>query len=221
MKREPTTIVATAALVASLFASWALAGQARRYESAPGLGSVRVDGTSTAHDWTVTGREIAGHIEFQVDVPEGASPEEIRRAIVANPAVAAQVQIPAASLKGGKKDMDRQMYDALKARSNPQITYRLTDAAVIKDGDGRGSTFLLKTRGELTVAGKSRTLEMPMTVQVVGERQLNVSARTSLKMSDFNVRRPQALAGLIKAGDMVKVEVQWVVTMPPSRLGQK
>jgi hypothetical protein len=51
--------------------------------------------------------------------------------------VAAQFQISVGSRKSGNKHMGKQMDDALKVNSNPLITYRLDNAAVIENGSGR------------------------------------------------------------------------------------
>src|SRR5437762_14224112 len=107
MKRDIRTSIGASAfliILLSLVAS-ARAQQALRYDSAEGT-TVRVDGTSTLHDWTVTGRQIDGHIEFQVDVREGATAQEIKQAILANPKATAQVAIPSRTLRSGKQDMD-------------------------------------------------------------------------------------------------------------------
>jgi hypothetical protein len=62
---------------------------------------------------------------------------------------------------------------------------------------------------------------MPLTVEVLSKRDLKITGQTSLRMSDFNVRPPQALAGLIKAGNTVEVGVQWFVKSPASGLPEK
>lgn len=212
MRRQKDTIIGAAIAVAvmALFTAAAWAEQKLVYGSAEGS-TVRVDGTSTAHDWTVVGRQIDGTIEFRVALPAGASREQIKQALVTNPKAEAKVAIPSRTLKSGKKEMDQKMFDALRAKKHPEISYTLGEVGVVGGRDSGGTSFELKTTGELTIAGTTRTLNMPMTIEVLDERRLRISGRTAIKMSDYNVTRPQALGGLIKSGDRVVVEVAWVV----------
>jgi polyisoprenoid-binding protein YceI len=212
MRRHKTTIVGAVTFVAVmvLFTAAAWAEQTLVYGSAEGS-IVRVDGTSSAHDWTVTGRQIDGTIEFKVALPAGATKEQIKQALVARPKAVAQVAIPSRTLKSGKKDMDKKMIDALRAKKHPEIAYKLVDIEVVGDGGSNGTSFELRATGALTIAGTTRTLEMPMTIEVVDQRHLRISGRTAIKMSDYKVERPQALGGLIKAGDKVVVDVAWIV----------
>jgi polyisoprenoid-binding protein YceI len=212
MKRETITIVRVVIFltVMALFTAAASAEQKLVYGSAEGS-TVRVDGTSTAHDWTVTGRQIDGTIEFRVAVPPGASREQIKQALVANPTATASVAIPSRTLKSGKKDMDKKMFDALRAKKHPEISYKLGEVSVVAGGGANGTSFELQTTGELTIAGATRTLDMPMTIEVLDERRLKISGRTAIRMSDYKVERPQAMGGLIKSGDRVVVEMAWVV----------
>jgi hypothetical protein len=200
----------TVALCVALLLPSLAPAEALHYSSAEGS-SVRVDGTSTLHDWTAKGGQIDGSIDFQVQgVKPGASREEIKRAIIASPKAAADVAIPSRTLKSGNKDMDGKMYDALKTKKNPEIKYTLTDIGAVRDaGPDR---FVFDTKGELTIAGTTRTLQMPMTVEILDEKRLRIGGKTAMRMSDFNVPRPQAMGGMIKSGDRVEVAVQWVVS---------
>jgi hypothetical protein len=213
MKRRTTSAIVGAAIfiaVMALFTAASWADQSLVYGSAEGS-TVRVDGTSTAHDWTVKGRQIDGTIEFHVALPSGATREQIKDALVANPRAVAQVAIPARTLKSGKKDMDKKTFEALKTGKYPEIVYKLGEVEVVGGGGRARTSFQLRTTGELTIAGFTRTLEMPMTIEVLDERRLRISGRTAIRMSDYRVARPQAMGGLIKAGDKVEVEVAWVV----------
>jgi hypothetical protein len=205
-----TTVAVFGALLVALSLPAIAGAEGLHYSSAEGS-SVRVDGTSTLHDWTAKGGQIDGSIDFQVQgVKPGASREEIKRAIIATPKASADVAIPSRTLKSGNKDMDAKMYEALKTKKNPEIKYTLTDVGAVRDaGPDR---FVFDTKGELTIAGTTRTLQMPMTVEILDEKRLRIAGKTAMKMSDFNVPRPQAMGGMIKSGDRVEVAVQWVVS---------
>jgi len=177
---------------------------------------VKIDGTSSLHDWTVNGAQIDGKIEFLIKVSEGATAKQITQAILADPQVKADVAIPASSLKSAKKDkdMDKKMYEALKSKANPTISYYLTEVKVVSESNADRTDFQLNTLGELTIAGERRTLKMPMAIEVLEGRQLRVTGRTWIKMSDYNIKRITALGGMIKCGDTVEVKVEWLLASP-------
>jgi len=185
---------------------------------------VKIDGTSSLHDWTVNGQQIDGKIEFLVKVPNGATAKQITAAILADPKVKADVSIPVSSLKSAKKDkdMDKKMYEALKSKDNPTISYYLTELKVVSESKPDQTDFRLQTIGELTIAGERRTLKMPMDIQVLEGRQLRVTGNTWIKMSDYNIKRITALGGMIKCGDTVEVKVDWLLASPsPAVAGAK
>ena len=183
--------------------------QSIRFDSL-GSGTVmRVDGTSTVHDWTVKGPTISGYLEFNVSVPANATTEQVREAIIANPEAIVDVQIPVSSLKSGKKDMDKKMYEAMKVKQFPTIHYKLTSLQVPSGATAQEESYNVQTVGELTVAGVTRELRMPMTLRVINSRNIQITGATTMKMTDFNVKPPQAMLGMIKSGDRIEVKFEW------------
>src|SRR5438132_335063 len=89
-----------------------------RYEAQP-ESKVRIDGTSTIHDWTVQGTIIGGFVE--ADPTFAKAPGTVSKM---NPKV--EVTIPVRSLKSDQaKAMDNVMYEAMKQKEFPKIEYRL------------------------------------------------------------------------------------------------
>jgi polyisoprenoid-binding protein YceI len=173
---------------------------------------MRVDGTSTLHDWTVKGPTITGHLEFKVTVPSDATTQQVREAIIANPQAEVDVEIPVNSLKSGKNDMDKKMYGAMKLQKYPTIHYTLTTLQMPEGASAQAESYDVKTVGELTVAGATRTLDMPMTLRVLDARTVQITGTTSMRMTDFNIKPPEAMLGMIKSGDRIQVKFQWTAT---------
>jgi hypothetical protein len=63
MKKLVSSLAAALVLAAALTAS----AEPVRYQATPGS-KVKLEGTSTIHDWTVEGGIIGGYIEFESDV---------------------------------------------------------------------------------------------------------------------------------------------------------
>jgi polyisoprenoid-binding protein YceI len=69
--------------------------------------------------------------------------------------------------------------------------------------------------GRLIIAGTARDIDLKLSVQAEGQH-LVIWARTSLKMTDFNVEPPTAMLGMIRSGDTVRVDVSWqLMARPP------
>ena len=199
------------AVVIALAAVGAFAQQPLRFSSAEGS-EVRVDGDSTLHKWTVRGRQIDGTIEFQVDVPKDAPASQIVDAIVANPRVAAKASVPVTTLKSTKNDkgMDNKMYGALNSKNNPKLYYELTEVGAVRRESP--TRFAIDTKGKLTVAGTTCVLATPMNVELTADRTIVVTAKFATQMTDFGVKPPVALGGMVKSHNKVVVTVRWSVS---------
>src|SRR5258705_12615880 len=135
MRLQTITIIRIVACVAIVqITASARAEQTLVYKSAEGS-TIRLEGTSTAHRWTVNGRQLDGTIAFRLDLPAGASSAHIKQALVTNPKATAQIAIPSRTLKGENKEMDKKMYEVLKTREHPEIEYKLGDVQVLGDDD--------------------------------------------------------------------------------------
>jgi len=209
MKTLTTTFAALSFAMAISFGAVARAEGVARFESIPDKSKVAVDGTSTMHDWTVKSRNISGHIAFKFDVAPDAPAQIIREAIVANPSAEVDVTIEVKSLKSGDKAMDKKMYEALKRDDHPTITYRLTKIELAKGTTAEQTRFDVDTTGDLTIAGTTRELQMPMVLEVVDAQHLRISGQVPMKMTTYKVKPPEAMLGMIKSGDKIKVAFEW------------
>jgi polyisoprenoid-binding protein YceI len=208
MKSKAKYLHAACIALMLLVATTVRAQSVVRFEADPDKSKVRVDGTSTVHDWHVETPSINGYIEFKIDVPADADTETIRKAIVANPQATCEVAIASKSLKSEKKDMDKKMYESLKADRHQDILYQLT-AIELKDPKADSNEFKVKTTGNLSIAGVTRELKMQMTLNVVDATHLRVTGELWMNMSDFKLKRPEAMLGMIKAGDGINIQFEW------------
>src|SRR6266699_3241166 len=127
-----------------------------RYTAEPSGSKVRVDGTSTIHDWTVESKLIGGYIEFDPSFAfEKAQPGKVNARIA--------VLIPVRQLKSDKTAMDTVMYDAMKEKDYRRIDYRLTEMTLKEAPKSPEAPFLFDTKGELVVSGVTNQVAMPVT----------------------------------------------------------
>src|SRR5207249_2508932 len=109
------------------------------------------------------------------------------------------VSITVRSFECGKAKMNEDMYEALKAADCPDIKYGLTRATLIKAPDSLANSFELQTAGYLTIAGKTKTIEMVVKAKKLADGRFRVYGSKELSMHDYDVTPPSAFFGLIKA----------------------
>src|SRR5437868_1207561 len=103
-----------------------------------------IEGTSTIHEWTCKATTLDAAIDVDAAAAQiaAAPPKMLKRV---------QVKVPVRSLKCGHGGMDDNLYKALKADSDPQISYIMASFEPSAEG---ATEFTLNTIGTLTIAGK-------------------------------------------------------------------
>ena len=124
------------------------------------------------------------------------------------------VQIPVHSLDCGKRAMNKDMYEALKAERHPKIGYQLLEASLLGQEDS--GWMMIRTRGILEIAGVNDTTEVMVHGKMLNEEQFRVRGNKELEMTDFNVTPPTALLGLIKADKELTVHFDVTVRLQDS-----
>lgn len=185
MKR--TLVILTLALAA-------LAASAERFTPAKGS-AVRIEGTSTLHEWTMEGTTING----QISAP---TPDNW------NAPAKAVVVIPVTSIKSEHSKMDKLMAEALKAGTNPEIRFELLEATPQQKNS---EAFVLATKGKLTIAGVTRDIAMNVQATRNADGRYTLSGTAPIRMTQFGIKPPTAMMNTIKTGDDVKVTFRWVV----------
>jgi len=162
-------------------------------------------GKSTLHDYT----SAATRMELTVDVvdplPAGASP--LARLTQPGAVKSIMLTIPVEAMKSEKGGLDKNMFKALKASENPNITFRLTSPAIASGADGAA----FRVSGELELAGKSQPIEVDVRASETPEG-IVLEGSKALLMSDFGIKPPTMFLGTLKTADRVVIEWRLVLT---------
>ena len=173
-----------------------------RYDALPTGSKLKLDGTSTIHDWTVESRLIAGNVEFDsgfnLDQP---APGKVNARCV--------VTMLVRQLKSDSTKMDSVMYEHIKQKDHPRIEYRLTEMTLKEAPKTPDAPFLFDTQGELAVAGVTNKVQMPVSMTRVDKDKLKFTGSTSVKMTSFGIEPPK-LIGILSTGDDVKISFEWL-----------
>ena len=173
-----------------------------RYEAQSTGSKMSIEGTSSLHDWTMDSTMVGGYLEADPKFPESA----LTDAGASKPVVS--VFMPVRSFKSGKASMDGRMQKEMKEAQFKRIEYKLIE---LKPTSVAGTTGALKfdATGALTVAGKTLTNKIPVTIEKLADGKLKIAGSTALKMSDYGIPPPTTL-GLFTTGDEVKLKFEWL-----------
>jgi len=173
-----------------------------RYEAQSTGSKMSIEGTSSLHDWTMDSTMVGGYLEADAKFPESA----LTDATAAKPVV--NVFMPVRSFKSGKSSMDLRMQKEMKEAQFKRIEYKLIE---LKPTSAAGATGPLKfsATGALTVAGKTLTNTIPVTIEKQADGKLKIAGTTALKMSAYGIPPPTTL-GLFTTGDEVKLKFEWL-----------
>ena len=117
------------------------------------------------------------------------------------------LRIPVKTIRCGNRQMERDLYRALRAESHPAIDFQFID---MDRGTARATI-----RGNLSLAGTTRTIEIDASVQPLTRDRVRMQARLPLRMTDFHITPPTALFGLVKAQNDLVVQFDLVLEAAP------
>ena len=212
-----TLIAANLGLLLLANLSVQAADEATRFYARSGS-KLRLEGTSNIHDWQVESSLIGGYLEvgpgFPVEPGQAATPGKVQ--------AKAEPFIMVRSLKSIEKDgkpysdrMDEVMYEHLKAADDQKarITFHLTDLTLKEVAKSKEAPYVFEAKGDLVVAGVTNNVTMPVNILPLGDKKLKVTGTGSVKMTDFKIEppAPKIALGMIKTGDEVKLNFEWMV----------
>ncbi|MCB9081815.1 MAG: YceI family protein [Lewinellaceae bacterium] len=156
--------------------------------------NMSVSGTSTLHRWesAVTKVNIKGKISLEDGVLDAINTLE--------------VSIPAKGIISTKgKVMDSKTWEALKADEHPNITFQLTG---IESLQRNGSSYNIKAKGNLTIAGAKKPVTLNVTGTVASDGKVTFKGSKTITLMDYNITPPKAVMGTIKVGEEVTINFE-------------
>jgi len=176
------------------------------YMASPRGSVMKINGTSTIHDWEVECKVIGGRMELDSNFPLDPT-KEPPKDLKLTPKV--KVTIPVRQLQSGKSTMDTVMHEAMHEDQHPTIEYTLLEMTPKGKADA-GLKF--GTKGTVTCNGVTKTNEFDVVISKVDEKKLKVIGTTKTKMTDFGIQppAPKIALGAIKTADDVTLTFEWL-----------
>ena len=185
------------------------------YISKPGS-KIRMEGTSSVHDWQAETPFIGGSIEAGADFPQEPGQAANPGKINGHAAVFVSVRAFHSIEKDGKPysdKMDEVMWENLKVDKCPRIIYQTSDLTLKEAPKSKDAPYVLDTNGELLVAGVTNKISMVVKVMPLGDKKLKISGSTKVMMTDYGIKPVEKNLGpiSIKTGNEVNLSFDWIV----------
>ena len=191
------TILTVSALMAVATTAGAQSASAIRLRLDP-LSEVTIDGTSSLHAFHCKTNKMNAY----VDVDPGYTTDLTK---IARPIVSVKVNIVVRTLSCGNGQMDKNMYNTLKADENPIIKYTMSGYDIL-DGSASPTAFAAKTTGTLTISGQEKSVAMKISAERLSDGKATAKGEQAVLMTDFGIKPPSFMFGTLKVGNEIKVK---------------
>ncbi|MBC7523491.1 MAG: YceI family protein [Flavobacterium sp.] len=149
--------------------------------------SINVHGTSNVHDWDMKATAVNGELGLN-------GSKQINTVLI---------KIDVKSLKSGNGIMDSKTYNAFDFKKNPYIVFQLTEMSQSKLSDNDSEIILI---GNLSFAGATRKISIKTIGKITKLGDYQLKGSVPLKMTDFKMKPPTAMLGIMKTGDVVTIK---------------
>jgi hypothetical protein len=117
------------------------------------------------------------------------------------PAPDFEMVIPIATFRCGNPVMESDLRHALRSERYPAIEFRFKELKGAIEHDIDRNVYQTTIAGELSMAGATREIELPVVAQRMRPDRFRIQAELPLRMSEFGITPPTALFGIVKARD--------------------
>jgi hypothetical protein len=215
----PVSAPAPAATTSPQEPATGIAGTATplRFEAEPAGSEMRLEGDSSAHAWSCVSKIVSGYFMVEPAWLTDLSLKSVSSLRETGRPPECVVKVPVRTLRSqvqvGASVMDNRLQAELKAKTFPNIEYRLTRMVIKGEVPTAGSPVMFDATGELTVAGVTNVVRFPITMKRIGPAELLFSGGLNLKMSDFRIRPPvvTVLGVPLRTADPIKLSWSWRV----------
>lgn len=174
-----------------------------QYRAKPGS-KMRIDGTSSVHDWSAESVLVSGRMTLDPSFPTDPSSKELKPGKLE---ATADVSVGVRTFRCSSGEaMDAVMRESMDAKNHPRIEYKLKELVFKEFKD---NALVFDSTGDLTVHGQTKSITMPVQITRVDAKNLKITGNTSVKMTDFGIQPPAPKLLPIKTGDEVKLAFEW------------
>lgn len=179
------------AIILSLVLSCPFFINAQSWYSVDQVATLKIEGTSTLHDWEMESNKASGKAEF---ILEGNQIKEIK---------SLDITVPAESLKSGKSAMDKNAYKSLKTESHKDLRFNLTRVLKVEASGGK---CIVTCEGNLNIAGKTKLVQLKADCLARENGRIQCIGTKSINMKEYDVEPPSFMFGSVRTGEEITIE---------------
>ena len=151
---------------------------------------LEIQGTSSIHDWEMVVED------YQLKTNLTATNENTTT--INRVSFSCKVE----DITADNRIMDGKAHKALKEDEHPRILFTIIEDSSIEIKDGK--TYI---KGSLTIAGVTRKIQFPVSIQMLSDSAFQVKGELSLRMTEYNVTPPKAMMGALETGDEITIDI--------------
>lgn len=161
-----------------------------KYNKAEGS-IITVSGTSTFKNWEMTSSQMSSEVEFKLDKAGNLTHLN-----------SLTFKLEVKTLSSDNRSLDKNAHDALKIDTHPFISFRSVSSKILHNTD---DSYTISVKGMLTIAGvtKEKNIEIACVRRPNG--RLSCTGKTKILMTDFGVKPPIFMMGVMKTGDEITI----------------
>jgi polyisoprenoid-binding protein YceI len=153
----------------------------------PKTSTMTIFGTTNVHDFKTKVEQMKGELVMN-------SSKKVQ---------SLNIEVPVRSIKSGEKLMDKKTYEAFNDSKNPTISFQLIDVASLQI---TGEDINVIVNGNLTMAGVTKKISFKTTGKISKPGVYEFKGSIALKMTDFKMKPPTAMLGVMKVGDAITLK---------------
>ena len=165
---------------------------------------ITISGNSNIHAYTASTTTV--RVTRASLGAAAAGPDVWANALKPGAVDAFEIAIPAATLTSPTEGLGKNMYKALKVTEHSDITFRLERVEAADAGSA-------KAIGILRIAGVERQVALALKTQRTAAG-LMVTGETRILMTDYGIKPPTAMLGMLKTDPKVTVAFEVVLAIP-------
>jgi hypothetical protein len=174
-----------------------------------------LQGSSNVAPWRCSGTTLEGAMEVAaplqrinnlIDRIEDGNVALLDAATAKFPQPTFLLTIPVQTLRCGNRQMESDMYRALRSEQHPTIEFRFAELVGGVNHDIDGRSYHTRIAGVLSLAGTKRNVSIDVQAERITPNRFRLRARLPLRMTDFHITPPTALFGMVKAKDDLVVQ---------------
>lgn len=181
-------------------------------------GELWIEGSASIVDYSCKAEQLSGNGNIE-------NTSQPQQNVKGQGSVSIEVTIPVKSLECGKRAMNKDMYEALKAEDYQLIRYQLLSASMVDNAEavtGNDNSWMdIKTRGILEIAGIKDTTQVFVQGHLINGERFRVKGNKQISMNTYKIKPPTAMFGLIKASSELTVHFDVTVRLKNKFSGLK